>query len=123
MRKKRSRLDWVVAGLIFFTLIIVTLVSNAEKGLVAGVVVGVFATIIQTKSETRKKSLSEQRFWFVIATFAIIHIVAISLIKFPELRAGLISLPFALVDGFLMWGLISWIERRFPARPNAGPDK
>jgi len=103
-----------MAGLSLLTFAVVTWVSNAEKGLAAGVTLGVFITIILTKRETHKESLSDRRFWLVIASLAVIHIVAISIIKFPEARAGMVSLPFALVDGFLMWGLINWIERRFP---------
>ncbi|ROT94124.1 hypothetical protein EB810_13720 [Altererythrobacter sp. FM1] len=98
----------VLAAFIF-----VYLVSNAEKALASAVVLGVFLTIIQTKSETRKESLADWRFWSVIAGLALIHIIAIAVINFPELRAGLISLPFALVDGFLMWWFLNWFERRF----------
>lgn len=114
MDRKRRQETLMMAGLILPTLAVVTWLSNAEKGLAASSMVGVFYTIIRTKSETRKESLSEHRFWAVIAILAVIHIVAISVIKFPELEAGLVSLPFALVDGFIMWGLIDWIERRFP---------
>ena len=88
--------------------------SNLEKALTASVTVGVFVAIIQTKWESR----NDWRFWAVVAVFAVIHVVAISIIQFPEVRAGLVSLPFALVDGFIMWFLINWIERRFP-RPGS----
>lgn len=113
MKRKRGRVDWAIAGLIIIVMIFVALLSNLEKGLAAGVSVGIFATIIQTKSETRKESLSDRRFWFVIAVLAVIHVVAISIIRFPELQAGLVSLPFALVDGFGMWGLINLIEKHW----------
>jgi choline-glycine betaine transporter len=114
MKPKRSRTDWIIAGSALAVFALIASVTYLEKGLAAGTAFYVFAIVIQTKSETRKESLSERRFWAVIAILAVIHIVAISVIKFPELRAGLISLPFALVDGFVMWGLINWIEKHFP---------
>lgn len=33
------------------------------------------------------------------------------------------SLPFALADGFAIWGLLNWIERRFPIARDASSDK
>ena len=114
MKRKHSRTDWIIAGAALIVFALIASVTYLEKGLAAATAFYVFAIIIQTKSETRKESLSERRFWVVVAVFAIIHVVAISIINFPELRAGLVSLPFALADGFIMWWLINWIERRFP---------
>ena len=89
MKRKWNRTDWIIAGVALL----------------------VFATIIQTKSESHKESLSDWRFWLIIAIFAVFHVVAIIIINFPELKSGLILLLFALVDGFVMWFLINWIER------------
>lgn len=111
MKPIHSRENWILVGIGVIIFASVASISNLEKGLAAMLSFGVFATIIQTKSETRKESLRDWRFWLIIAIFAVIHIVAITIIQFPELKAGLISLPFALVDGFAMWFLIKWIER------------
>ena len=92
---------------VFFALVI--FVSPA-KALAGCVVAGTFLSIIQTK----KKSQRDRRFWTIIAVLAVIHIVVLSLIHIPEPRFGLMSLPFALADGFAIWGLLNWIERRFP---------
>lgn len=107
----RSRENWIAVGIGVVIFILVASVSNLEKGLAAMLSFGVFVTIIQTKAETRKESLSDWRFWLVIFVFAVIHVIAITLIEFPELKAGLISFLFALADGFAMWFLIKWIER------------
>jgi len=72
----------------------------------------VFAAIVQMKWESRH----DRRFWIAIAAFAAIHIVAIVLIKFPTPKFGLLSFPFALIDGFLMFGVLNWMEKRFPRR-------
>ncbi|KPF52365.1 hypothetical protein IP65_16515 [Novosphingobium sp. AAP1] len=109
--RKATRLGILLVAIVF---IAVAVISDLEKALAASVTFGVFMAIIQAKWESR----NDWRFWAVIAIFAVIHIVAISVIRFPEVRAGLVSLPFALVDGFIMWGLINWIERRFP-RPGS----
>ena len=123
MKRGRSRSDWIMAGLCLLTFSLVTWASNPETGIVAGITLGVFVTIILTKRETRKESLAERRFWLIIAILAAIHILAISLIRVPELQFGLLVLPFALADGFAMWWLINWIERRFPLAGDTGSDE
>jgi hypothetical protein len=104
--------DLISAALIIFIFICVALISSLEKALAFSVTFGVFLAIIQTKWENRKN----KRFWIILTILAIIHVVVLSLIHIPELRFGLICLPFALADGFAMWGLINWIERCFPAK-------
>lgn len=105
---------WVFAA-ITIVFIAVTCVSDLEKALASGVTVGVFGAIIQTKWESR----GDFRFWLILAIFSIFHIILIAVVKFPVPRAGLVSLPFALVDGFIIYGLINWIEHRFPRGPGS----
>jgi uncharacterized membrane protein len=85
---------------------------SLETSLATSVTVGVFVAIIQTKWESRR----DWRFWCVIFIFAIIHIVIIFTVKFPIPRAGLVSLPLAFIDAFLIWEIIKWIERNFPEK-------
>lgn len=93
-------------------------ISSLESALAYSIVFGVFLSIIQTKWNR-----SDPRFWIIITILAVVHIVILSAIRVPELRFGLMSLPFALIDGFAMWGLINWIERRFPNANDVGSDK
>jgi hypothetical protein len=106
---RRSDLILGLATICVFGL--VALVASLERALVFSVVFGVFFSIVQT----RWKSQNGRRFWLIIAILATIHVVVLSLIRFPEPSFGLAVLPFALVDGFAMWWLINWIERRFPS--------
>jgi hypothetical protein len=99
-----------MAILVLAVFSLVAWASNLEKGLAAGVTFGVFAAIVQTKWASR----GDWRFWAIIALFATIHVLVIFIVRFPEARAGLVSLPVALVDGFIMWGLINWVEKHFP---------
>ncbi len=110
MKKRRPASDWIIAIIAVAVFSLVAWASNIEKGLAAGVTFGVFAAIIQTKWASR----GDWRFWFIIALFAIVHILVILVVRFPEVSASLVSLPFALVDGFLMWAVINWVEKRFP---------
>ena len=118
--RRQSNLIGII--LVFSVFAIAYILSNAEKALASAIVFGVFLTIIQTKAETRREQLSDWRFWITVSILAIIHFVVIAIVKFPELRAGLISLPFALVDVFAMWALINWIEKRLsgPRAPDSG---
>ena len=87
-------------------------VSNLEKGLAAGMAAAAFVGVIQTKSESTR----DARFWTILSIFALIHIAVISLVAFPQVKAGMIYAPFALVDGFIMWGFINWVEKRVPRK-------
>lgn len=113
------RSDLIFGALTAIVFGVVALISSLDKALVFAVMFGVFSAIIQAKWDSR----SDKRLWIIIAILAIVHIVVISLIRIPELRFGLVSLPFALVDGFAIWGLLNWIERRFPAVRDADAGK
>src|SRR6185312_13835347 len=95
------------AALVFFA---VSLISSLEKALAFSAVFVVFLSIVQTKGVSRR----DRRFWIEIAILAAIHVTALSFIQIPPLRFGLMVLPFMLIDGFAIWGFISWIDRRFP---------
>ncbi len=110
------RSDIVLVASTASVFLLVVLVSALEKALVFSVAFAVFLSIVQTK----RQSWSDRRFWVILSILALIHVVVIWVAHIPELRFGLISLPFALVDGFAMWGLINWIERRFPVAKNPG---
>jgi nicotinamide riboside transporter PnuC len=105
---RRSNLVLVASTALVF--LIVSLVSSLEKALIFSTVFAVFLSIVQTKRDSRR----DRRFWIMIAILAIIHLAILSLVQIPTLQFGLMVLPFALVDGFAMWGLINWIDRRFP---------
>lgn len=104
------RSDVILGAATLLVFVAVMLISNLEKALVFAVMFGVFSALAQSKWESRKNRLV----WVILAVLAVIHIVVLSLVRIPELRFGLISLPFALVDGFAIYGLLNWIERRFP---------
>jgi hypothetical protein len=105
---RRSDLYLVMGTAVVF--VAVALVASLEKALAAGVTFAVFSAVIQAKWDSRH----DARFWIVISIFAFVHILAITLITFPEPRFGLVSLPLALIDGFVMFGILNWIEKRFP---------
>lgn len=105
---RRSDFVLAVSSLCVFGLS--SLVTNLETALAIAVAVMVFIAIIQTKRD----SWTDKRFWALLAVFAVAHIILFSLIHIPKLQYGLMALPFALVDGFAMWGIINWIDRRFP---------
>lgn len=72
---------------------------------------GVFYVLISRNWEKRR----EIRFWLVMGGFFVLHLVGLWFIRFPPLKAGLIAFPFALADGLLMYGILTWIDRMFPS--------
>jgi hypothetical protein len=106
-RPVTRRSDLILAISILPAFLAVSLVSGLEKALAFAVAFGVFLSIIQTRKRR------DPRFWAIMAILATIHVVVISLIHIPKLSAGIICLPFALVDGFGIWGFLNWVDRHF----------
>ena len=102
----------IITFFVFFTFL------DAKRALACSVVSGIFVAIVQTKPRNRR----DQTFWAVIAILAVIHVVLLAVIRIPEVRFGLMALPFALVDGFGMWWLVNRIERWWPAPSDRRPD-
>jgi choline-glycine betaine transporter len=88
----------------------VAMVSYIEKAFAFALCFSVFMAIAQTKRD----SWRDGRFWTLLLGIAALHFIAIALIRVPEIKFGLMGLPFALVDGFAIYGLLNWIERHFP---------
>lgn len=107
---RRSDLILIASTALVFLVVVVF--SNLEKALAFSVLFAVFLSIVQTKRE----SWSDRRFWFILSVLALAHIAVLSVINIPELKFGLIVLPFALLDGFAIYWFLNWIERRFPAQ-------
>jgi predicted MFS family arabinose efflux permease len=101
-------------GALYFGLQYVTAV---EKAFVAALSVGVFYVIISREWDKRY----DTRFWALISVFALIHVIALLFIRFPHYRgpALTIALPFMFIDGFAMWGILTWIDKRFPRKRKA----
>jgi hypothetical protein len=105
---RRSDLALIVATAAVF--LAVAMVSYIEKAFAFALCFSVFMAIAQTKRDSWK----DARFWTLFLGIAALHFVAIALVRIPEIKFGLLGLPFALVDGFAIYGLLNWIERRFP---------
>jgi choline-glycine betaine transporter len=107
---RRSDVALVVSTAIVF--LAVAMVSYIEKAFAFALCFSVFMAIAQTKRDSWK----DRRFWALLLGIAALHFIAIALIRVPEIKFGLMGLPFALVDGFAIYGLLNWIERQFPAK-------
>lgn len=82
-----------------------------ERAFLTALSVGVFYVIISREWDRRR----ETRFWAFMSVFAVLHVAALSLAKLPHHAGPAISLafPFMFADGFAMWGILNWIEKRF----------
>jgi hypothetical protein len=47
-----------------------------------------------------------------MGALALVHLLVLSFVPLGEFRFGLVVLPFALVDGFAIWALVKWSEKR-----------
>jgi hypothetical protein len=110
MHKSNPPPNWIVGICVLLVFILVAIASSLEKAFAFSMTFGVFAAIIQTKWESR----TDWRFWSILSIFAGAHLLAIYLVHFPRPQLALTFVPVAMIDGFAMWGLINWIERRFP---------
>lgn len=116
MMKWWKRSDWVVLGMVATVFAAVNYVSTLDQAVVAALVLAVFCTIVQARSETQSESLRQPRFWCVVGFLAAAHILALALIRVPELPFGAILVPFAFADFLAMQWLIDWTETRLPRR-------
>jgi len=102
------RSDLILAASCLLVFAAVALVSTLERALVFAVASGVLLAIIQTQPVARR----DERFWRLIGALALVHLVIFLLVPLREFQFGLVVLPFALVDGFAMWALVRWWEKR-----------
>lgn len=105
-----SRTDWLVIGALLIIFVAVALVSTLEKAFAVSMSLGVFAAVVQQKWDSRR----DPRMWALLGAVAAGQLSAICLIHIPRFSTGLIFVPVGLAEGFALWGLLNWIERRFP---------
>lgn len=110
MRNPISRSDWVILAPLTVVFILVSLASTPETGLGVALSLAVFAIIVQTKWSSRR----DPRMWALIGIVGVVQLAAIFLVHIPRLSMGLVVLPFAVVEGLALLGLLNWMERRFP---------
>lgn len=118
----RNRADWIVALALPVIFILLTLVTTGENALAVTATVGALAAVVQQKWSSRK----DPRMWVLVAVVAAIQIPAVFFIHIPRLSAGLVFLPFVLIEAFALWAVLNWIERRSPpsepGQPKPGSD-
>jgi len=107
--RERDWLAVIPVGAVYFGL---GKLMQDERAFLAALSVYVFYVIISREWERRHQS----RFWMVMAVFALLHVVALSVIRLPKFTGPTIAVafPFMMADGFGMWGILTWIEKRFP---------
>lgn len=113
--RARDYLILIPVGVLLFGL---RALIQAERAFAVAMSVYVFYVIISREWDRRR----EKRFWIVMLIFAVLHVVALSLVKIPHYRgpSAAIAFPFMFADGFAMWGILNWIEKRFPAESTRG---
>jgi hypothetical protein len=108
--------DWLMVipgGVIFFGL---STVLQREKAFLIALTFGAFYIVISREWDQRE----QQWFWALLAIFALLHIVVLSIVTLPDFTGPslLIAAPYMFVDTFGMWGVVKFIERRI-ARSDA----
>lgn len=111
MPSERER-DWLMVipiGALYFGLL---KIMQEEKAFAVCLTVGVFYVIISREWAQK----SNKRFWTIISSFVLLHVIAISLVRFPHYTGPslAIALPLMFIDGFVMWSILRWVEKRFP---------
>jgi hypothetical protein len=105
----RDYLWWIPLGAVFFILWPLVGAGRALSGTTA---VCVLSVVIEQRWHRR----FDRTFWLLLGGFAVAHVVAIVIIPFGALRAGLVAVPFGLVDLFALLAALDWAEKRFPNR-------
>jgi hypothetical protein len=103
----RDYLWWIPLGACFF---VFWPLLGAGRALAGTTAICVFSVVIEQKWDKR----SDRRFWLLLSGFALAHVVAIAAIPFGEPRAGLVAVPFGLVDLWAMLAALDWVEKSLP---------
>jgi hypothetical protein len=117
MKVARRADFWFGLGTVMVFVAVVLATSIGKAAAAAGSFAAITA-VLQTKWESRH----HRWFWIVSAIFALIHLLAIVLVTFPEPRLGIVVIPFIMVDGAAMWGILSCVERYFSRTNRQPPD-
>jgi len=99
--------DCIVLACLGVIFLIVSAITDSEKALAFSVSLGVFSAVVQSRWESR----SDPRMWVLVAVVALVQSAIIFLVKIPRVPAGLICLPFALIETYALWGLIGWLQK------------
>lgn len=84
-------------------------VMQSERALLIGLSLIVFRIIIDQMWERR----GDWWFWLALSILGCVHAFVLLVVRAPGPWATLaVALPFMLVDGFAMWAILSWIEKR-----------
>jgi len=111
-RLSEGRVRFILVVFTALVFVVVAIASNLEKALAISVAFGAIATVVSVKLENG----AGKTFWVVVSIFIAVHVVALTMIEFPQPRFGLIALPFGVIDALIMWGILNWTEKRFPGR-------
>jgi hypothetical protein len=83
-------------------------VMQEERAFAVSLAVYVFYVIV-TQQWARRH---DRRFWLTITVFALVHVLVLSVIKFPHYSGpSLISAPFVVADGLAMWWILNLLEK------------
>ena len=109
MAKRAKLIDLTVAFLgvgLYFSL---QYVMQEERAFTIALVMYVFYVVVSD----RWKQRYERWFQVSVAALAILHFAVLTYLSFPEYGGpSIISVPFAIADGFFIWTILNWIEKR-----------
>lgn len=110
--RKRDYLSATAIAAVFFAMMPL---FGGGKAFATAAVVAVFSTIISRKWDR----LRDWRLLMTLCAFAVIHILALWIIKFPEqISPSLMVLPLAVADGLVIWWVLEWLEKRLSKIPD-----
>ena len=104
------RSDLVLIGTVIVSFFILVRFLSVSQALIGGGSVGVFLAILQSKWGSRR----DKPFWVVMTAFAVVHLVALAVIRFPDPRYGALVFPFVMADAFVWWVIVNRVEKHFP---------
>lgn len=106
--------DWLAVIPVCVLYFLLGKLMQDERAFLAAVSSGVFYVIISREWGRRRES----RFWVTLSLFALVHVLALAVVKLPHFTGPSIAVafPFMVADGFAMWAILNWTEKRFGTR-------
>lgn len=105
--RERTR-DWLATVPVIILYFLLQYFVQEERAFVTSLTVYVFYVVMSRKWNMRRC----KAFWVAIGLLALVHVIIIINIQFPEYEGpSLISFPFVVSDGFLMYWILNEIDK------------
>jgi hypothetical protein len=113
MKANEKTRDWLVLLATIPVFALTWQISSRRDAVIFVSLILLFYIVISSKWHLRKSGW----FWICILVFGAVHLMIVGLTNLTIPRGPAISyvVPIVFADGLIMYGLVTWLEKRLPS--------